>query len=448
MLLRLFKIVGYIFAAIVIITIVVLSLSLQTSPSFKSNQVVDANVANNAKLLLTRIKNNYQPNKRQNQVLINSNELLAISAIISRVHPDVLVLTKIKSEALQNQLSWKLPFSIIDLYLNVQINILSSKQGLKRGNVSVGDIELSGMHLLYFIKQLVNLLQPELGTQLQQSIKSILLTKNKVQISYQIPAAFQLKRFQGRGRLVALRDELALFGNVIKISFYYKRLLHFINKAPAPQKLAPYLVEMISLAQQQVIINEGKNAKSENQAALLALIIYFGSPNFELMIGDISHLSLKESRQKQYLINNVRLSGRNDLQQHFIYSLALQLISTVRVSYTVGELKELLDSNIGGSGFSFADLMADRAGTRFAMLATRTDASAVKIQAKITLARQALFKNTTHQLILLPHISGLPEGLNQFEFEKKYQNVNSPAYQKMISSIEQHLSTLAIYQKH
>ena len=38
----------------------------------------------------------------------------------------------------------------------------------------------------------------------------------------------------------------------------------------------------------------------------------------------------------------------------------------MRAAFGIGELKELLDSNEGGSGFSFADMAADAAGVRFA----------------------------------------------------------------------------------
>jgi len=431
---------------IVIITIFFIFLSLQTNTPLKSNQAIDANVAKHSQLLLQRIKNSYKTNKMPSHLTINNNELIALSAIVNRAHPDVLVVTQIHQQTLQNKLSWKLPFSFIDLYLNTQINILSSKQGLKLGNIKIGNINLSGKYLLYFIKTIANLFQPELGTQTLQSIKSLVITKHSMKISYQLPDGFQLNGLQRKGRLIALRDELAFFGNVEKIRFYYQGLLRFINTASPPQELFPYLRKMISLAQQQVITSDETNAKKENQAALLALAIYFGSSKFELMVGDISRLSLKEQRQRKYLINHVKVSGRNDLQQHFIYSMALQLFSTVDVSYTVGELKELLDSNIGGSGFSFADLMADRAGVRFAMLATQSTISAQSIQAKIT---QNDLKNLNLErgmFVLLPSISELPEGLTQVEFQKKYRDVNSLAYQKIVALIDQRLKSLIIYQ--
>ena len=56
------------------------------------------------------------------------------------------------------------------------------------------------------------------------------------------------------------------------------------------------------------------------------------------------------------------LSGRGDLSLHFLYSVILEQVGKENIGLSIGELKELLDSNEGGSGFSFADLAADKAG--------------------------------------------------------------------------------------
>ena len=60
------------------------------------------------------------------------------------------------------------------------------------------------------------------------------------------------------------------------------------------------------------------------------------------------------------------LAGRRDLLQQFIVSAGLRVLAENGVPMAIGEFKELLDSRSGGSGFSFVDLAADRAGLRFA----------------------------------------------------------------------------------
>ncbi|MGB7405054.1 MAG: hypothetical protein WA906_05150, partial [Pacificimonas sp.] len=61
------------------------------------------------------------------------------------------------------------------------------------------------------------------------------------------------------------------------------------------------------------------------------------------------------------------LGGRRDLAMHFILSAALAT-RDAGLGQALGEWKELADSLPGGSGFSFVDLAADRAGTRLAMV--------------------------------------------------------------------------------
>jgi hypothetical protein len=60
----------------------------------------------------------------------------------------------------------------------------------------------------------------------------------------------------------------------------------------------------------------------------------------------------------------VLLGGRVDFPQHFLVSAALVLEGSGTLSQAIGLYKEMLDSR-GGSGFSFTDMAANLAGTRF-----------------------------------------------------------------------------------
>jgi hypothetical protein len=62
------------------------------------------------------------------------------------------------------------------------------------------------------------------------------------------------------------------------------------------------------------------------------------------------------------ITRHIMLGGRQDLRLHFIVSLGIKVIADSGISFAAGEFKELLDALSGGSGFSFADLAADRAG--------------------------------------------------------------------------------------
>ena len=65
------------------------------------------------------------------------------------------------------------------------------------------------------------------------------------------------------------------------------------------------------------------------------------------------------------MIGEPTLLGRRDLAQHFFVSGYLTATMGAEAANAAGVAKELVDANTT-SGFSFADLAADRAGVRFA----------------------------------------------------------------------------------
>jgi hypothetical protein len=201
--------------------------------------------------------------------------------------------------------------------------------------------------------------------------------------------------------------------------------------------LAEYIGFTFGLVKQRNLAEITDSPAKENRAALMALVLYFGTDKFELLVGDISKLSTKQLQQRTKRRSRVMLRERVDIQKHFIYSVALQLFGTSTASNAIGELKEFLDSNSGGSGFSFADLMADRAGTRLAMLATDSDESALKVQEHLA--------DIIDEDLLLPELTGLPEGISQQKFEQYYYDIDSLVYQTMLDNIDERLRKIAVY---
>ena len=104
--------------------------------------------------------------------------------------------------------------------------------------------------------------------------------------------------------------------------------------------------------------------------------------------------------------------GRNDLARHFWVSAALAILSDEKRSMTVGIAKEMMDATEGGSGFSFDDLAADRAGTLLAIAATKNTANARNLQ---TLVGQGVVIAD-----FFPGVEGLPSGLTREEFQSGF----------------------------
>jgi len=129
----------------------------------------------------------------------------------------------------------------------------------------------------------------------------------------------------------------------------------------------------------------------------------------------------------------ITLAGRHDLAQHFVISAALAAWAGEPVADAIGLYKELEDAR-HGSGFSFIDLAADRAGTRFGEILIRNPEQLM-----------AAMRTTFRDEQLLPTVGDLPEYLYQPEFKRRFDNPESPQFKAMTAEIEHRLDTLPLY---
>lgn len=170
----------------------------------------------------------------------------------------------------------------------------------------------------------------------------------------------------------------------------------------------------------------------ENRAALFALAILLGHPGLEPFVGEVFDEDLRARANR--IVGTVPLRGRQDWTRHFWVSAGLILLSNEATSDRVGRLKEQLDSKAGGTGFSFADMLANFAGNRLALAAIRDEASARSVQAR--LSRRADVD------ALFPPAEGLPEEISAAELKSQYGGVGGRAYQAMLDEINRRLAAL------
>ena len=123
---------------------------------------------------------------------------------------------------------------------------------------------------------------------------------------------------------------------------------------------------------------------------------------------------------------------------HFIYSAGITLATQQGIGFAAGEFKELLDSGSGGSGFSFADLAADRAGIAFVKAATASESGAQHLQQSIVAHKD--------ESAFFPSISGLSEGLSAAQFRRMYGSTESQEYRSQVELIDERIARLPVYQ--
>ncbi len=173
----------------------------------------------------------------------------------------------------------------------------------------------------------------------------------------------------------------------------------------------------------------------ENQAALFALGVLIGHPRIQEFLGAV--LLDPHEKAVQETLHGAAVQGRSDWARHFCVSAATTLLSDETVSDAAGLLKEELDGQTGGSGFSFADLLADRAGATFARAATRDEAAARALQER--LARDFRIEE------IFPPAEDLPEGLSDAQMQSRYGGVGGAGYQRLIEEIERRVAACAAY---
>jgi hypothetical protein len=176
-----------------------------------------------------------------------------------------------------------------------------------------------------------------------------------------------------------------------------------------------------------------RSAVVENRAALLALGAVFGHSKLVRSIGerpDEATLARIERWREGAL-----LRGRNDWVRHFSVSAALTILSAVAPSDAVGLLKEELDA-AGGSGFSFADLLADRCGTALAEASTDDEERATAIRDRIVAG--------VGVDDVFPPVDQLPEGIAHTQLQTDYGGVQGERFRALAAEIEKRVSSLPL----
>ncbi|MCP5517998.1 MAG: hypothetical protein H7A45_12170 [Verrucomicrobiales bacterium] len=170
-----------------------------------------------------------------------------------------------------------------------------------------------------------------------------------------------------------------------------------------------------------------------NEAAILALGVIAG----EDRVAEVARrpLDLDQARAVAGLRGRITLRDRNDLARHFWVSAALVILADENRSMTVGIAKEMMDATPGGSGFSFADLAANRAGVLFALAATNGRDAARAMQERV--------RSGIRVVDVCPSVEGLPEGLTRDEFQSRFGGLGGSGTQEVVEEIRRRLADCA-----
>lgn len=211
-----------------------------------------------------------------------------------------------------------------------------------------------------------------------------------------------------------------------RLEFYQRALAQIAPTLRKDNSIVKLLRPMFAHALKRSVAGE---AIAENRALLLVLSAY---SNGRGLVGLVPAAATWPKAKRVQL----KLRNRRDSAQHFLTSAGLVVLGGKRFSNVIGLAKEVADAG-GGSGFSFTDIAADRAGTRFGEMALYSQRSARALQRTVAAG--------VADSALAPRLHDLPEYLSEAEFAQRYTNLSSPAYKAEIARIEKRLATLSLY---
>jgi hypothetical protein len=212
-------------------------------------------------------------------------------------------------------------------------------------------------------------------------------------------------------------------GEAERLRVYTDLLVRLVAGQPAfsEMSMARCLGPLFALARERS--RSDTDAVAENRAAIVALTLYANGRGMDTL------LPAARSWPKPKPLR-LTLSGRPDFPLHLLISAALVVESSSPLSKAIGVWKEVADSR-GGSGFSFNDIAADRAGTRLGELAMTQP-----------LRLQSVLAKGVNESDVMPAWADLPEFMPEAEFKQRYGGVGAPGYLAMLAEIDKRVSAL------
>jgi len=216
------------------------------------------------------------------------------------------------------------------------------------------------------------------------------------------------------------------------VAHYYDYLLEFsqYTRGINSVSLFDYMKPLFTEARNRYPVN---TAAEENTNALLALGMVAGDYNLRKFLSHVIGIELKPLPMRP----KVLLAERGDLTLHFLYSTTIQILSSKGLSLSIGKLKEISDMGKGGSGFSFADLAADRTGIHFTTMAMDASGGATHLQSFLAKADS--------EKGFFPDIIGLQEQLSLLKFESEYRDTDSTQYKAVVNEIDRRIRLLPLF---
>jgi hypothetical protein len=345
-------------------------------------------------------------------IAVPQAELDAALRVAGRVLPGLRARGRIGAEAIALDASLPLPGPF---WVNATGKIVPAPAGFRLADLRVGALPLPPETTLWLGTKLGDLLLGDAAvTRVRAALAPMALRAGEARLSLAMP-------FEARAALGG-RVEAAL-----------RRVAVPFDTAPMER-----LLDRMAAAERDGTLRDGGSLLGwlrfalreapDGGTAILALAVACGDPAISQVLG-------WRADRHPVACGRVMLDDRFDLRQHFVISAGLEVTTRLGSAVAVGELKELHDSRRGGSGFSFDDLAANRAGIAFARRVMEANAA----------ERAALAERLTRESVVLPTVDDLDSGLSAAHFRARYGDIDSEAYAEVVVEIDRRIAALPLY---
>lgn len=309
----------------------------------------------------------------------------------------------------------KLPSNPLGNYLNLTLELKQTQSLPEIDHLSLGKIRIPGLIANNLSKIIYSLMLPDADWKaLQAMIRKVRFINKRMIVTYKWHENLPTKL---SGAFLPGQEQH-------RIEVYQQRLVMLTRASKRQLSLTEITQPLFQLANER---SRRGDPIGENRAVILVLTLYANRLTLNKIIPTLKS-------QYRPIWRTVTLNQRNDLSKHYLVSATLAAYAGTPLADAIGLYKELEDSR-GGSGFSFIDMTANRAGTLMGELAVQSQSQAGKIQA---------FMSTAQERDIIPETADLPEYLAEQAFNRLYGGLEGAAYQKMIQQIEHRIAQLPI----
>ena len=310
------------------------------------------------------------------------------------------------------QASLELPRNPMGRYVNIDASLRAAGATPEFDRLRIGRLPVPGFVGDFLLREgLQRLTATEQGQLAAAAVRSVSFGDGRLAVTYQWSDDVATL---ARAALIAPQD-------LPRLRAYQERLADTVEKAPRTVSLVTLMPPLFQLALER---EAAADLARENRAAIVVLALYATGKSLDRIV--------PAARQWRHPAQrSVTLAGRDDFARHFLVSAAIAAEAGSPLADAIGVYKEVEDSR-GGSGFSFNDIGADRAGTRFGEVASQSTARSRELARALA--------SGAEESDFMPDVSDLPEHMPEAEFKRRYGGVGGPAYTKLMATIEERVA--------